>query len=127
MEHADQITLVLQQSLAQFRDGRRLVQILNKDLDIPLDKISIVVNRHDPKNSLRIEDLKNFVTNDKVYTVANDFERVASASNLGVPLCESSPNSKIAHDLKELAKNLGKVEFEGGRKSMFSRFRTLLS
>ena len=41
-------------------------------------------------------------------------------------LCESSPNSKIAHDLKELAKNLGKVEFEGGKRNLFSRFRTLL-
>ncbi len=127
MEQADQITLVIQQSLAQFRDGRRLVQILNKDLDIPLDRISIVANRYDPKNSLRIEDLKNMVNHDKVYIVANDFERVASASNLGIPLCESSANSKIAHNLKELAKNLGKVEFEDERKHLLSRFRTFLS
>ena len=127
MEQADQITLVLQQSLTQFRDGRRLIQILNKDLDIPLERISIVANRYDPKNSLRIEDLKNMVNHDKVYMIANDFERVANASNLGIPLCESSPNLKIAHDLKELAKNLGKVEFEGGRKNLFSRFRNFLS
>ncbi|MCK9620609.1 MAG: AAA family ATPase [Methylobacter sp.] len=127
MEQADQITLVIQQSLAQFRDGRRLVQILNKDLDIPLDRISIVANRYDPKNSLRIDDLKNLVNHDKVYIIANDFERVANASNLGVPLYESSTNSKIAHDLKELAKILGKVEFEGERKHLLSRFRTFLS
>lgn len=123
MEQADQITLVMQQSLAQFRDGRRLIQILNKDLDVPLDKISIVVNRYDPKNSLRIEDLKNIVSNNKVYTIANDFELVATASNLGVPLCESSANSKIAQDIKELAKNLGKIEFQDGRKNLLSRFR----
>ncbi len=127
MEHADQITLVIQQSLAQFRDGRRLIQILNKDLDIPLDRISIVANRYDPKNSLRIEDLKNMVNHDKVYTIANDYERVASASNLGVPLCESSSNSKIAHDLKSLAKNLGNVELEAERRNLLSRFRTFLS
>jgi len=127
MEHADQITLVIQQSLAQFRDGRRLIQILNKDLDIPLDRISIVANRYDPKNSLRIEDLKNMVNHDKVYTIANDYERVASASNLGVPLCESSSNSKIAHDLKNLAQSLGKVEFETGKKNLMTRFRTFLS
>ena len=127
LQQADQIALVLQQSLAQFRDGRRLVQILNKDLDIPLDKISIVVNRYDPKSSLRIEDLKNIMNHDKVYRVANDYERVAGASNLGVPLCESSPNSKIAHDLEELAKILGRVEFEGGRKNLFARLKSLLS
>ncbi|MFA5017303.1 MAG: AAA family ATPase [Methylobacter sp.] len=127
MEQADQITLVIQQSLAQFRDGRRLIQILNKDLDIPLDRISIVANRYDPKNSLRIEDLKNMVNHDNVYVIANDYERVASASNLGVPLCESSANSKIAHDLKALAKKLGNVEFEAGRRNLLSRFRTFLS
>jgi pilus assembly protein CpaE len=125
MEQADQITLVIQQSLAQFRDGRRLIQILNKDLDIPLDKISIVVNRYDPKNSLRIEDLKSIVSHNKVYTIANDFELVATASNLGVPLCESSPKSKIAQDIKELARNLGKIEFQDERKNLFSRFRAL--
>ena len=103
MEQADQITLVLQQSLAQFRDGRRLIKVLNQDLDIPLDKISIVVNRFDPKNSLRIDDLKNIVNHDKVYRVANDFDRVASASNLG------------------------KVVFKDERKSLYSRFKSFLS
>jgi pilus assembly protein CpaE len=122
MEQADQITLVLQQSLAQFRDGRRLIQILNKDLDMPLEKITIVVNRYDPKNSLRIEDLKNIVHHDQVYTITNDYERVASASNLGVPLCESLPHSKIAQELKELAKNLGQLEFETPKKKSFNIF-----
>jgi pilus assembly protein CpaE len=122
MERSDQIILVLQQSLVEFRDGRRLIQILNKDLDMPLEKIAVVVNRYDPKNSLRINDLKNIVHHDQVYTVTNDYERVANASNLGAPLCESSPHSKIAHELKELAKNLGKLEFETVKKKQFNVF-----
>lgn len=127
MEQADQITLVLQQSVDQFRVGRRLIQTLNEELDIPLDKISIVVNRYNPKNSLRIEDLKNIVKHDNVYIIANDFERAEGSSNLGVPLYESSANSQTAHDLKELAKNLGKVEFESGTKNVFGRLRSFLS
>jgi pilus assembly protein CpaE len=126
MEQADQITLVIQQSLAQFRDGRRLIQILNKDLDVPLDRISIVANRYDPKNSLRIDDLKNLVNHDKVFMIANDFERVANASNVGVPLYKASANSKIARDLKELAKVLGNVEFNERRKDWLTRFKFLL-
>lgn len=127
MDQADQITLVLQQSLAQFRDGRRLIQILNKDLDIPLDRISIVVNRYDPQNSLRIDDLKNIVNHDNVYTVANDFARVANASNLGIPLYESVSKSKISTDLKNLAKNLSNIEFLEEKKTLFSQFKTLFS
>ncbi len=127
MEQADQITVVVQQSLAQFRDARRLIQILNKDLDIPLDRISIVVNRYDPKNSLRLEDLKQIVNHGMVYIIANDFVRVTSASNLGVPLCESSANSKIARDLRNLAKTLGKVEFDVARKNLLGRLIAYLS
>jgi pilus assembly protein CpaE len=127
MEQADQVTVVVQQSLAQFRDARRLIQILNKDLDIPLDRISIVVNRYDPKNSLRLEDLKKIVNHGMVYIIANDFERVTSASNLGVPLCESSANSKIARDLSNLAKYLGKVEFEVEKKKLLGRLISYLS
>ena len=89
---------------------------------MPLEKITVVVNRYDPKNSLRIEDLKNIVHHDQVYTITNDYERVASASNLGVPLCESSPHSKIAQELKELAKNLGQLEFEAPKKKSFNIF-----
>lgn len=127
MEQADQITLVIQQSLVQFRDGRRLINILNKDLDIPLDRISVAVNRYDPKHSLRIDDLQNMINHDKIFVIANDFGRVANALNLGVPLCESAADSKIALDLKALAKHLGKVEFESEKKQLFARFRAFLS
>lgn len=127
MEQADQITLVLQQSVDQFRVGRRLIQTLNEELDIPLDKISIVTNRYNPKNSLRIEDLKNIVKHDKVYIIANDYERAEGSSNLGVPLYKSSADSQTAHDLKELAKNLGGIEFESGTKNLFGRLRSFLS
>ena len=120
MDQADQITLVIQQNLAQFRDGRRLIQVLNKELDIPLEKIVIVINRFDPKNSLRIEDLKSLVNHDNVFTIVNDFDRVESAANVGVPLCETSENSEIAHDLRILAKVVGQIEFEPKKKSFFS-------
>ncbi len=120
MDQADQITLVIQQNLAQFRDGRRLIQVLNKELDIPLEKIVIVINRYDPKNSLRIEDLKSLVNHDNVFTIVNDFDRVESAANVGVPLCETSENSEIARDLRILAKVVGQIEFEPKKKGFFS-------
>ncbi len=120
MNQADQIVLVIQQNLAQYRDGRRLIQVLNKELDIPLEKIVIVINRYDPKNSLRVEDLKSLLNHNNVYTIVNDFERVESAANVGVPLCETSENSTIAHDLRVLAKVVGQVEFEAKKEGFFS-------
>lgn len=110
LEQADHITIVVQQNLAQYRDGRRLIQILNKDLDIPLEKIIVVINRYDPKNSLKKSDMVNIVNHDNVFTINNDFEKAASASNLGEPVCLASPKSKIAADLKKLAMFLGEIE-----------------
>ncbi len=119
MERADRIILVVQQSLVQYRDALRLIKILNKELEIPLDKIVIVINRYDPKNSFRIADLKSLINHEKVYTITSDYERVENASNLGVPLCESSVNSTVTNDLKKLAKDLGGVEFKETEKSIF--------
>jgi hypothetical protein len=88
-----------------------------------MDRISIVVNRYDPNNSLRIEDLKSIVNHDKVYKIANDFQRKV-ALQIWVFCYEASENSKIAHDLKELTRYLGKVVFDGRKRNLFSRFKS---
>ncbi|MCK5666744.1 MAG: AAA family ATPase, partial [Thiotrichaceae bacterium] len=123
MEQADQVTIVLQQSLVQFRDCRRLINILNKELESPLERISLVINRYDENNKLKKDDIIGMVSHNKVYTVRNDFDRVASALNLGVPLCESAPKSKIAKDLKKIAMELGKIHFNEKNHSIFSFFK----
>ena len=121
MEQADNIVIVLQQNLAQFRDGRRLIHILNKDLEIDLNRIVIIINRYDKNNSLRKEDMEKVVNHDRVYTVTNDFDLVATTSNLGIPLYEHSKNAKIAKDLKKIAYALGNIQ-ENKRKKFLGLF-----
>ncbi len=122
MQNADFIVLVVQQGLVQFRDAKRWVHILNKDLEVPLEKIILVINRYDSNNSMRISDLKEMVNHDGIYTVANDFERVAKASDVGVPLCQSFPHAKISKDLKLLAKNLSGINFYETKKNLFNLY-----
>jgi pilus assembly protein CpaE len=125
VEQADNVAIVVQQTLAQFRDSKRLIQILNKDLDIPLDKIVIIINRYDPKNSLKKSDLVEMVNHQNVFTITNDFEKVSSASNLGEPFCKTSPNSKIAEDLKRLAMFLGEEHETPKKNSIVNRLKGL--
>ena len=120
MDQADQITLVVQQNLAQFRYAKRLIQLLTKELDIPLEKIVLVINRYDPKNSLRIDDLISLVNHNNVYTIASDLEKVESALNLGLPISESGEDSKIVHDLTALASVVGQINFAPKKKRFFS-------
>lgn len=121
MDQVDNIVIVLQQNLAQFRDGRRLIHILNKDLEIDLNKIVIIINRYDKNNPLRKEDMVKLVNHNRVYTITNDFDLVATTSNLGIPLYEHSKNSKIAKDLKVITYALGNIQ-ENKRKKFLGLF-----
>lgn len=103
LEQADHILVVVQQSLAHFRDGKRLVNILNKDLDIALDRISVIINRYDSKSSLSRSDLANAVNHQHILTVSNDFKNVSLAGNLGSPFCRTKPKSKVTKDLKSIS------------------------
>ncbi len=121
MDKADNIVIVLQQNLAQFLDGRRLITILNKDLEVNLDRIVVIINRFDKSHSLKKSDMVKLVNHDNVFTVANDFDLVASTSDLGIPLCEHSRNSRIAKDLKAIAYALGNIQ-EAKRKKFMGLF-----
>lgn len=121
MDKADNIVIVLQQNLAQFRDGRRLITILNKDLEINLDKISIIINRYDKNKPLRKEDMVKLLSHNKVYTVPNDFNLVETSANLGKPLYEHSQSSKIAKKLKDISYTLGNIK-ENKKKKFLGLF-----
>lgn len=121
LEQADNVVIVVQQTLAQYNDGRRLINILHKDLDIPLERIVVVINRFDHKNSLKKSDMIKLVNHDNVFTLDNDYDRVASAINLGEPLNHRSPKSKIAEDLNELAMYLGDIQIKEQKKGIFGR------
>ena len=109
LEQADHIAVVVQQSLAHYRDGRRLINILNKDLDIPLDKIVVIINRYDSKNSLNKAEMINILNHNNIFTITNDFKKVTTASDLGVPLSHSAPRSKTTNDLRSIAYHLGDI------------------
>lgn len=127
LDQADQIALVIQQGLVDLRNVLRLVKILNKELDIPIDKICIVINRYDSKNRLQINDYKKIINYGDVYTVTNDFERVINATDRGIPLFNTPDKYKIFEDLGVLAKNLTKLEYEKEDNGIFQLVRKLFS
>ena len=122
MQQADNIVLVVQQSLVQFRNAKRWVQIMHKDLEIPLEKIVLVINRYDSENSLRISDLREMVNHDGIYTIASDSERVEKSTVVGIPLCLSHPDTKISKDLRLLAAGLSGVDFKEKNNNLFNLF-----
>ena len=127
LDQADQIALVIQQGLVDFRNVLRLVKILNKELDIPIDKICIVINRYDSKNRLQINDYKKIINYGDVFTITNDFERVINATDRGIPLFNTPDKYKIFEDLGVLSKNLTKLEYGKEDNGIFQLVRKLFS
>jgi pilus assembly protein CpaE len=122
LERSDQIVIVVQQSLAHMRDAKRLTRILKSELNISEKNIIIVVNRFDPNGALKLKDIQTALDCSTVYTIPNDFERVAQSTNLGVPLHDYARSAPITKALQALTESL-KVDIneEFKEKSFFQR------
>lgn len=106
LERSDQIVIIVQQSLAHMRDAKRLSRILKSEFNIAGKNIIVVVNRYDANASLKLKDIQATLENPEVFTIPNDYERVAQSTNLGIPLYDYARNSPITKSMISLVKSL---------------------
>lgn len=106
METADTTVIVLQQTVAHIRDAKRMLRILRSDLDVPPDRIRVMVNRFNKKNRLDLTDIRRTLDVEHIATLANDFESADGATNLGHPMYEHARRSPLTVDLLEFARAL---------------------
>lgn len=122
LEKSDQIVVVVQQSLSHLRDAKRLVHILKSELNVSVHNIFIVVNRFSTKSSLQLKDIRDSVGCSNLVQIPNDYERVATTTNLGIPLFEYSRKAPITKAMIELAETLNvDIEEKYRQSSFFSR------
>lgn len=121
LEQADQIALVIQQSLAHVRDAKRLLNIMKGDLEIPEQRITVIINRYDAKNRLQLSDLEQTLNHRSFAQVPNDYERVAAATDLGIPLYDYARKAGITKALTKLAEQLGGQALMPPKKGLFQR------
>jgi pilus assembly protein CpaE len=126
LERATQVLIVLQQNLANLRDGQRLVRILTDELGIPRDRLRVVINRYDARNSIGIENVIKALQHDSITTIPNDFKHFSAAANLGVPMAEYAPNIPATRALLKLATVIG-PNTGSEKKGFFHQFISRLS
>lgn len=102
LENADRIVVVMQQSLAHVRDVKRLLRIMTTELGIQPGRISVVVNRYDPKSDVSLHDLEKVLPKVSLETICNDYLHVTKAADLGKPLHEYAANAPITGELSAL-------------------------
>lgn len=106
LDKSDQIIIVVQQTLSHMRDAKRLIKILKTELTVTDKNILILVNRYNPNSSLQLKDIQTTLDELNIVMIPNDYERVASATNLGVPLFDYARNAPITQSILELAEIL---------------------
>lgn len=102
-ERANQLLLVLQQDFQNIRNGQKLLHILKDELQVPADRVNLVVNRFERHNPISIEHIQQGLQMSPVAVIPSDFRLVSGAANLGLPILEHSPDSPVSQALVELA------------------------
>jgi pilus assembly protein CpaE len=111
LDHADQILMVLTLEIHAIRSTRRALELFDR-LGYPRKKIRIVVNRWSKNMELDQKQIEDFLGERVVGFVQSDYRAAVNSINLGQPLVESAPSSKVTTDLRNLSAKLfdGKVE-----------------
>lgn len=110
LDSADQILIVMHQTLPHIRDAQSLIRIITRELQIPASRIKVVVNRYQAESPVTLDDIRRAV-DAELLLVPNDYKRVSEAMNHGVPVLKSNPAAAVSKALAGIAVGLvGTVE-----------------
>jgi Flp pilus assembly CpaE family ATPase len=89
---------------------RRCLDILQR-LGFGEDKVKLVANRCDTVNEMELEEFEKTISYPIFWKIPNqDYETIKKSINLGKPLAEMAPRSKVSLSFRGLSYNLGGVE-----------------
>ncbi|MDQ3666311.1 MAG: AAA family ATPase [Acidobacteriota bacterium] len=105
LDQSDEIVLVLTLDIPAIRSTQRALEIFDR-LGYPRQKVRIVVNRWSKLIDLDLRQVEKFLGEPVIGYVPSDYQTAVTSINLGQPLVQSDPNSKIALEIKRIARTL---------------------
>ncbi|HEX4900195.1 MAG TPA: AAA family ATPase [Pyrinomonadaceae bacterium] len=103
LDQSDEILLVLSLDIPAIRSTQRALEIFDR-LGYPRKKIRIVVNRWSKQIDLDLQQVEKFLGEPVIGFVPSDYQTAVSSINLGQPLVHSDGNSRIALEIKRVAR-----------------------
>jgi len=103
LDQSDEILLVLTLDIPAIRSTQRALEIFDR-LGYPRKKIRIVVNRWSKQIDLDLQQVEKILGEPVIGYVPSDYQTAVSSINLGQPLVHSEGNSRIALEIKRIAK-----------------------
>jgi pilus assembly protein CpaE len=104
LDRARHIVLVCGTDVPSIQAGRKLLATMN-ELDMPLDRVHLVVNRSNAQVGLNANDVEE-VLGLSASLLVPDHPSLAAGMNSGSPVTESSPKSSIAQAFNDFADDL---------------------
>jgi len=102
LDQADEIVLVLTLDIPAIRSTQRALEIFDR-LGYPRKKIRIVVNRWSKQIDLDLRQVEKFLGEPVIGFIPSDYQTAVTSINLGQPLVQSEPNSKLAQEIRRIA------------------------
>ena len=107
MQRANDIVLILQQSVTAIRDATRLVQWLRTDVGVAKDQLCVVINRYEKTADVTADDIQKTLACNAPMLVPNDFKSVSECINSGTALLDYAGSTAITRAVMNLETRLG--------------------
>lgn len=124
LDQSDEIVLVLTLDIPAIRSTQRALEIFDR-LGYPRKKVRVVVNRWSKQIDLDLRQVEKFLGEPVVAFVPSDYQTAVNSINLGTPLVQSDPGSKIAAEIRRIAQTLSAdilTEQPKARRNFWSSF-----
>jgi pilus assembly protein CpaE len=105
LDQSDEIILVLTLDIPAIRSTQRALEIFDR-LGYPRQKVRIVVNRWSKQIDLDLRQVEKFLGEPVIGFVPSDYQIAVTSINLGQPLVISESSSKIAQEIKRIARTV---------------------
>jgi pilus assembly protein CpaE len=97
--------MVLTLDIPAIRSAQRTLAIFDR-LGYPRHKVRIVVNRWSKQIDLDLRQVERYLSERVMGFVTSDYRAVVNSINLGQPLVEAEPTSRIAGEIRQIAASI---------------------
>jgi pilus assembly protein CpaE len=105
LDQASDILLVLTLDIPGIRSAKRALKIFDR-IGYPRKKIHVVVNRHSKQIDVELQKVELHLGERLIGFVPNDYKKVMDSINLGQPLVQSDPSSRISAEIRRIAAHI---------------------
>jgi pilus assembly protein CpaE len=102
LDLADDILMVLTLDIPGIRSTKRGLKVFDR-VGYPRRKIHVVVNRWSKNIDVHLQKVESHLDEQVIGFVPNDYGKVMDSINLGHPLVQADPSSKITAEIKRIA------------------------